>query len=85
MITSEHDGPGTSTPCHSDSVPNSDVVASEENCSISAAVASSPWQSTGVSSLSRMASAAVRAARMDENNPSVRPPQASIRPAISSS
>ena len=85
MITSEHDGPGTSTPCHSDSVPNSEVCGSAANCSTSAEVLSSPWHSTGVSSRERISSAAALAARIDENSPSVRPPQASISSAISSS
>ena len=42
MMTNDNDGPGTSTPCHSDKVPNSDVAASAANCSTSAAVLSSP-------------------------------------------
>ena len=46
-------------------------------------VVSSPWHSTGVSSRSRIASAAARAARIDENRPSVRPPAAVISSAIS--
>ena len=83
MMTNDNDGPGTSTPCHSDSVPNSDVAASAENCSTSAAVLSSPWHNTGVESRSAIASAAARAARIDENSPSVRPPAAVTRSAIS--
>jgi hypothetical protein len=42
ISTSDSDGPGTSTPCHSDSVPNNDVAASAVNCSTSAEVPSSP-------------------------------------------
>ncbi|CAG7116959.1 hypothetical protein PICSAR192_04297 [Mycobacterium avium subsp. paratuberculosis] len=40
--TNDSDGPGTSTPCHSDRVPNSDVCGSALNCSTSAEVLSSP-------------------------------------------
>ena len=47
MITSDNDGPGTSTPCHSDSVPNSEVCGSAANCSTSAAVPSSPGRAPG--------------------------------------
>jgi hypothetical protein len=83
MITSESDGPGTSTPCQSDNVPNNEVSGSAANRSTRAPVASSPWHSTGVRSRSRIASAAVLAARIDENNPSVRPCAAPTRPAIS--
>ena len=28
MMTNDNEGPGTSTPCHSDNVPNSDVAGS---------------------------------------------------------
>ena len=42
MITSDNDGPGTSTPCHSDSVPNNDVSGSAANCSTRAAVGHHP-------------------------------------------
>ena len=84
MITHDSDGPGTSTPCHSDSVPNSDVASSSANRLTSSIVASSPWHSSGVSSRSRSASVACFAARIDENSPSVRPPAASTSPAISS-
>ena len=84
MITSESEGPGTSTPCHSESVPNSEVAGSSANRRTSSIVASSPWQSSGVSSRPRSASVACLAARIEENNPSVRPPAASTSPAISS-
>ena len=84
MITHDSDGPGTSTPCHSDSVPNSDVSSSSANRLTSSIVESSPWQSSGVSSWPRSASVACLAARIDENRPSVRPPAASTSPAISS-
>ena len=85
ISTSDSDGPGTSTPCHSDKVPNNEVSGSAANCSTSAAVLSSPWHNTGVSMRSRIASAAAFAARIEENRPSVRPPAAMTRPAISSS
>ena len=42
ISTNDSDGPGTSTPCHSDSVPNSEVAASSVNCSTSVEVLSSP-------------------------------------------
>ena len=84
MITHDSDGPGTSTPCHSDSVPNSDVSSSSANRLTSSIVASSPWQSSGVARRSRSASVACFAARIEENSPSVRPPAASTSPAISS-
>jgi hypothetical protein len=83
ISTSDSDGPGTSTPCQSDSVPNSEVSGSALNCSTNAEVLSSPWHSTGVDSRSRIASAAARAARIDENRPRVRPPAAVISSAIS--
>ena len=49
MITSCSDRPGTSTPCHSDSVPNRQVASSSANRLISCEVGSSPWQSSGKS------------------------------------
>ena len=49
------------------------------------AVWSSPCSSTAVSSRSRIASAAVRAARIELNSPSVRPPAASTSASSSSS
>ena len=64
-------------------MPNSEVSGSALNCSTSAEVLSSPWHSTGVASRSRIASAAVRADRIDENRPRVRPPAAVISSAIS--
>ncbi len=70
--------PGTSTPCHSDSVPNRQVGSSSLNCLTSWAVRSSPWQSSGWLIRSRSAPAASLAARMDENRPRVRPPAASM-------
>ena len=70
--------PGTSTPCHRDSVPNRQVASSSVNCLTSWAVASSPWQSSGWLICPRSSSAACRAARMDENSPRVRPPAASM-------
>ena len=79
ITTSRHESPGTSTPCQSDSVPNRQVAGSAANAFTRAAVRSSPWQSTGTSSRSRICSAAASAARIDENRPSVRPPAASIR------
>ncbi len=84
ITTSWQDSPGTSTPCHSDSVPNRQVAGSAANCATSAAVRSSPWQSTGRSSRERISSAAACAARIDENSPSVRPPAASTSAASSS-
>jgi hypothetical protein len=38
MMTSESDGPGTSTPCHGDTVPNSNVDSSAANYSTSVVV-----------------------------------------------
>ena len=84
MITHDSDGPGTSTPCQSDNVPNSDVSSSSANRLTSSIVASSPWQSSGVERRSRSASVACLAARIDEKSPSVRPPAASTSPTISS-
>ncbi len=84
MMTSRSEGPGTSTPCHSDSVPNRQVGSSSANCLTSSIVESSPWHSSGTSSRSRSASVAALAARIEENRPSVRPPAASISSAISS-
>src|SRR5690606_39835776 len=49
MITSWHAEPGTSTPCHSDIVPNRHVVASAANCRTRVGVWSSPWHSTVMS------------------------------------
>ena len=83
MMTSDSDGPGTSTPCQRESVPNRHVAGSAANRLTSCPVVSSPWQSTGTSSRSRSASAAALAARIEENRPSVRPPAASISSAIS--
>ena len=82
-MTSDSERPGTSTPCHRERVPNSDVASSSAKALISWPVESSPWHSTGVSSRSRMASAAALAARMDENSPRVRPPAAPTSPSIS--
>ncbi|SKW73067.1 Uncharacterised protein [Mycobacteroides abscessus subsp. abscessus] len=42
MMTSDSEGPGTSTPCHSERVPNSEVCGSALNCSTRIDVASSP-------------------------------------------
>lgn len=84
MITQDSDGPGTSTPCHSDSVPNSEVSGSSANRLTSSIVESSPWHSRGVSSFPRSASVACFAARVEENRPSVRPPAARTSPSISS-
>ena len=78
MTTSRSDGPGTSTPCHRDSVPNRHVGSSAANCLTSCMVASSPWHSSGNGSDSRSAAAAALAARIEENSPSVRPPAALI-------
>jgi hypothetical protein len=47
MTTSRSEGPGTSTPCQSDSVPNRQVGSSAANSFTSCMVESSPWQSTG--------------------------------------
>jgi len=47
MTTSRSEGPGTSTPCHSDSVPKRQVGSSAANSFTSCMVESSPWQSTG--------------------------------------
>ena len=84
MITQRQRRPGTSTPCQSESVPNSDVASSSANRLTSSIVASSPWHSSGVSSRSRSASVACLAARIEENSPRVRPPAASTSAAISS-
>ena len=78
MTTSCSEFPGTSTPCHSDSVPNRQVGSSWANCLTSCAVRSSPWQSSGWLIRSRSAPAACLAARMEENKPRVRPPAASM-------
>jgi hypothetical protein len=84
MITQDRDGPGTSTPCQSERVPNRQVSSSSANRLTSSIVESSPWQSRGTDSRPRSASVACFAARMEENNPSVRPPAASTSSAISS-
>jgi hypothetical protein len=84
MTTSRSEGPGTSTPCQSDSVPNRHVSSDSANSLTSCMVESSPWQSSGKGSLSRRAAAAALAARIEENSPSVRPPAASISSCSSS-
>jgi para-nitrobenzyl esterase len=47
MITSRSDGPGTSTPCQSESVPNRQVGSSSANSLTSCMVESSPWHRIG--------------------------------------
>ncbi len=86
MMTSCRLEPGTSTPCHSVIVPNRQVFASEAKRRTSVPIWSSPWHRTGKSSprRSRIASAALCAARIEENSPSVRPPAARINVSISS-
>ena len=83
MITSRSDGPGTSTPCQRESVPNRQVSSDSANSFTSCMVESSPWQSSGYGSDSRSSAAAALAARIEENRPSVRPPAALISSHIS--
>ncbi len=78
------EGPGTSTPCQSPSVPNRQVRGSAANCLTRVGTTSSPCSRTGRSVLARTTSAAAVAARREENNPSVRPPAASTRATSSS-
>ena len=90
MTTSWHDEPGTSTPCHSVSVPNRHVAGSLANCRTSVEIWSSPWHRIGIAvpseeNRARSCSAALCAARVEENSPSVRPPAARTRASISSS
>ena len=85
IITSCSDSPGTSTPCHSEIVPNSTLPVSAENFCTRVFVESSPWQSTVPSQRPRRSSAACFAARIEENSPSARPPAARTSPSISSS
>ena len=79
MMTSWQVSPGTSTPCHSDMVPNSDVPGSATKVRVSSDSCASPWQSSvSPGSSRRQYSAACSAARRDENRPSVRPSAAHI-------
>ena len=89
MMTSWQDDPGTSTPCHSESVPNRHTRGSRANCLTSVLIWSSPWQRNAISpslsaNRSRIASVASLAARIEENSPSVRPPAARTSASISS-
>ena len=87
MTTSWQAEPGTSTPCHSDSVPNRQVAASRANCAHQRrglVLALAEDVDVGPSR-SRIASAAASAARCEENSPRVRPPAARISSSISSS
>ena len=84
ITTREHELPGTSTPCHSDNVPNRQEFSSLANLSTNTPVESSPWQKISKGNRARIASVACTAARREENNPSVRPPAAVIKLASSS-
>ena len=86
MITSRQVEPGTSIPCHSDKVPNSEVSSSATKRRVSSDSCASPWHRTVCfGSCLRTQTAAVSAARRDENSPSVRPPAAQTSSATSSS
>ncbi len=86
MTTSWQLGPGTSTPCHSESVPKRHVLGSAAKFLISSPRVSSPWSRIGNSGIrERSSSAASWAARIEENRPSVRPPAAWMSSVSSSS
>ena len=87
MMTSWHDEPGTSTPCHRVSVPKRQVRGSRANWRTSVAdLVLALAQDRDVVAEARRAStsAAVCAARIDEKSPSVRPPAARTSASISS-
>ena len=85
MITSWQVAPGTSTPCHSDSVPKRLVASSAVKRRVSSESCASPWQRIVIfGSCRRTCTAAASAARRDENSPRVRPPAAHTSSAISS-
>ena len=64
MSTSDSDGPGTSTPCHSDRVPNSEVCGSAANLLDQRGGAVLALAQHRRVSRCRIASAAARAARI---------------------
>ncbi len=85
ITTSRHVEPGTSTPCHSESVPNRLALGSAVNARTSSGIWSSPWHRIGRSTRVRTYSAARSAPRREENSPSAPPPEASTSSASSSS
>ena len=84
MITSWQVAPGTSTPCHSDNVPNRLACSSSTNRLVSSESWASPWQRiVSFGSCLRVWTAAASAARREEKSPRVRPPEAQTSSAIS--
>ncbi len=84
MITSWQVAPGTSTPCHSERVPNRLACSSRTKRRVSSGSWASPWHRMVMfGSCRRTCTAAVSAARRELNNPKVRPPAAQTNSAIS--
>ena len=84
MITSSQVSPGTSIPCHSETVPNRHTSGSATKRLVRSDSCASPWHRMVIfGSCLRTCAAATSAAFCEANRPRVRPPAAQTSSAIS--